>query len=145
MNATHQRKRSSGPRDSLGHLLESLQRLAAQASPGNVGDARSALELCVLELEELLPELTEFLGTESLLSAGFGYADQQRVQEHLAETRSKFRELRALLESGHRLLREHPTAETGDEPARALTEYLVASVQDTVAALRAHREEFQRQ
>lgn len=145
MNATHQQKRSSGPSDSLAHLLESLKRLAAQAIPEANGGARSALELCVLELEELLPELTEFLGTESLLSAGFGHADQQRVQEHLAEGRSKFRELRALLESGHRLLREHPTAGTGDQPARALTEYLVACAQDTAAALRAHREEFQRQ
>jgi hypothetical protein len=99
----------------------------------------------VLELEELLPALTEFLGTESLLSAGFGYSDQQRVQERLAESRSKFRELRALLESGHSLLREHPTPETGDEPARALNEYLVACVKDTAEALRIQREEFQRQ
>lgn len=145
MNATRQQKRSSGPSDSLAHLLESLERLATQASPDVQGGARSALELCVLELEEILPELTEFLGTESLLSAGFGYADQQRVQEHLAEGRSKFRELRALLESGHRLLREHPTPATGDEPARALNAYLVACALDTAAALRGYREEFQRQ
>ncbi|MCA9729861.1 MAG: hypothetical protein KC729_19410, partial [Candidatus Eisenbacteria bacterium] len=78
-------------------------------------------------------------------TSGLVHADQQRAEERLAESRSKFRELRALLESAHRVLREHPTAETGDEPAAALTAYLKASVEDTAEALRLQRRELQRQ
>ncbi|MEZ4653692.1 MAG: hypothetical protein R3E12_08900 [Candidatus Eisenbacteria bacterium] len=67
MNATHQQRKSSGPTDPLVRLLDTLERLAVQSSADSHDrGARSALELCVLELEELLPALTEFLGTESL-------------------------------------------------------------------------------
>lgn len=145
MNTTREDRSSAPAGEQLKSLLFMLRRIQELSTPGSMGlGSRAAIVQCVPGLERVLPELSRFLATESLIVAGFGHEDRSRVESRLAEVRSKARELQALLESAKRLLSEHPTAEEADEPAAGLTSYLGSTVRDTIEALETQRSEVQR-
>lgn len=146
MNTTREDRSSAPAGEQLKSLLFMLRRIQELSAPGSAAvGARAELVQCIPGLERILPELTRFLATESLLVAGFGHEDRNRVESRLAEVRSKSRELQALLESAKRLLAEHPTAEDADGPAAGLNSYLGSAVRDTIEALDNQRGEVQRQ
>lgn len=113
--------------------LVRLQKFAAPDS--GFPSALSALLACMDEIDGLLPELTEHFNREErvlrTVTVPFRPSEQQhRAEQILAEHAPLLRELRALLESGRRVIDELRAGRDAGPLAEALKAYLSASVQD---------------
>ncbi len=113
-----------------------LLRLRRFTSPDSgFPTALSCLVSCLDEIEGLLPELTEHYARERrLFYSQFDLDDHgeafQAGDALLAEHQPLIRELRALLESGRRVVEELRAERDAGAMAGALKAYLFATVQD---------------
>ncbi len=109
-----------------------LQKFAAPES--GFPSVLSSLLACMDEIEGLLPGLAEhFSREERVLQPAPGGAspdEQQKAEQIVAEHLPLTRELRALLESGRRVIEDLRAGRDAGSLAEALKAYLTACIQD---------------
>lgn len=92
---------------------------------------------CADEVEMLLPDLTEhFVREEKIFYGDFNpelvTEEQHRAEQVLAEHRPLLRELRALLDSGRKVITDLRSARVPEPVAEAWRVYLAATVEDVI-------------
>jgi hypothetical protein len=117
-------------------IRQRLLRIQKFAAPDSgFPTALSALLACVDEIEGLLPDLTDHFNREErflrTVTSPFYPADRQnRAEQVIAEHVPLLRELRALLDSGRRVVEDLRAGREAGSLAEALKAYLAASVAD---------------
>ena len=139
MNATHNQPATGLYQGTHLQFVSRIEEIQGLVRPGSSSSPERALETAVAALEKLLPSLSQYLASQSLLSQDWDTNGRQRMEEQLNQSRSKLRELQVLLESGRRLLGE---LEPGDSSpmAEALNTYLGPSLDDMKEAILAQAE-----
>jgi hypothetical protein len=94
-----------------------------------------SLVACADEIEILIPELVDhFAREERSLYGNYdpekATEEEQRAEQVLAEHPPLLRELRALLESGHRVIGDLRASQAADPVAEGWRVYLAATVED---------------
>ncbi len=112
-----------------------LQKFAAPES--GFPTVVSSLLACMDEIEGLLPDLTEHFNREERVlrttpAPVRPTEDLQRAEQVVAEHLPLIRELRALLESGRRVIEDLRAGRDAGSLAEALKAYLTACVQDVL-------------
>jgi hypothetical protein len=115
--------------------LVRLQRFAAPDS--GFPSAVSALVACMSEIEALLPDLVEHFSREERQVRGLTGPSRpseavSQAEQILSEHVPLLRELRALLESGQRVIEELRAGQNAGSMAEALKIYLTACVADLI-------------
>jgi ElaB/YqjD/DUF883 family membrane-anchored ribosome-binding protein len=139
MNATHNRPVTGLYQDTHQRFVARIEEIQAIVRPGSSSTPHAALETAVAALEKLIPSLSQYLASQSLLSQDWDTNGRQKMEEQLNQSRSKLRELQVLLESARRLLGEQEAG--GSSPmAEALNTYLGPSLDDMKEAILAQAE-----
>lgn len=139
MNATSNRPDTGLYQDTHQRFVSRIDQIQALVRPGTSSTPRVALESAVTELEKLIPSLSQYLASQSLLSQDWDTNGRKRMEERLNQSRSKLRELQVLLESARRLLGDLEPDDSGPM-AEALNTYLGPSLDDMREAIVAQSE-----
>lgn len=140
MNSTRNRPGAHVFENGYQRLVVRIEEVQAALRPGAANTPREALQRSIASLERLIPALSQYLASQSLLSQDWDTNGRQRMEEQLNQSRSKLRELQVLLDSGRRLLLEESESDTAGAIFEAINVYLVPSLEDMKDALLAQAE-----